>query len=61
MKGTLTTWANMQIYEGLAVNDQHEFNQASVTTNVSYAITLLLELDELLWWYDRHVSKLPLE
>jgi len=51
----------MQIYEGLAVNDQHEFNQASVTTNVSYAITLLLELDELLWWNDRHVSKLPLE
>lgn len=45
----------MQIYKSSAVNDQHTVDSVFESTHISDAIALLLELDQLLWWNDRHI------
>ena len=57
---TLTTCAKMQIYNTLAVKYQHASDQVRMTTYISDAVALLLQLDQLFGWYDRHGDKILL-
>lgn len=51
-----TTCARMQIWKVLAVKDQYGLKASNYLTHVANAVALLLELNQLLGRYDRHVD-----